>query len=359
MDQDGRPLMKKAFYLACGFCRWTSRDVGIKDQPVSSGGWRDQENINEKRIGALLDYYRQLAMREKAESEKKRYTRRKGFYQLSERYSAVSSALSRTRSGLMSSLSREVDELRIQEVSTVATDVTEELSDSFYTEPLVLAQITTVSQRLSSPELQPVLSNQLYPRHKQLLVKHSKRCRECDHNLSKPEYNPSSIKFKINLSALFHVPELKIKSMPNLKVNQPSQVILTMCNPLDFLSHVTLLPCDPLSDSWSNAKIELPVCELLLSRCDESVDFDDSISEQQHIEDDQTVVVFRKANKIGFFVTVTPLDDKDDVKVSFRLKHDYQTMASSLAAADKEPKEPEFVWLEHVVCVNLGPISPA
>ena len=33
-DQDGTPksAAKKVFYLACGFCRWTSRDVGIPDQ---------------------------------------------------------------------------------------------------------------------------------------------------------------------------------------------------------------------------------------------------------------------------------------------------------------------------------------
>ena len=28
----------------------------------------------------------------------------------------------------------------------------------------------------------------------------------CEHNLSKPEYNPTSIKFKIQLAAYYHVP---------------------------------------------------------------------------------------------------------------------------------------------------------
>ena len=35
LDPEGRATpSRKAFYLACGFCRWTSRDVAIKDQPV-------------------------------------------------------------------------------------------------------------------------------------------------------------------------------------------------------------------------------------------------------------------------------------------------------------------------------------
>lgn len=35
-QQAGTPTSapKKVYYLACGFCRWTSRDVGLEDQPV-------------------------------------------------------------------------------------------------------------------------------------------------------------------------------------------------------------------------------------------------------------------------------------------------------------------------------------
>ena len=29
---------KKVYYLACGFCRWSSRDVGIEDKSV--GEWK-------------------------------------------------------------------------------------------------------------------------------------------------------------------------------------------------------------------------------------------------------------------------------------------------------------------------------
>lgn len=33
-DAEGHATPRKAYYLACGFCRWTSRDIGLKDQPA-------------------------------------------------------------------------------------------------------------------------------------------------------------------------------------------------------------------------------------------------------------------------------------------------------------------------------------
>ena len=35
----GKKTAKKMYYLVCGFCRWTTRDIGLPDQPVASGGW--------------------------------------------------------------------------------------------------------------------------------------------------------------------------------------------------------------------------------------------------------------------------------------------------------------------------------
>ena len=33
-DDPSKTVPKKVYYLACAFCRWTSRDVGIPDQAV-------------------------------------------------------------------------------------------------------------------------------------------------------------------------------------------------------------------------------------------------------------------------------------------------------------------------------------
>jgi len=66
---------------------------------------------------------------------------------------------------------------------------------------LLLLVVTTLTQRLAQPEFQTELVSDLFPAHKHLMIKRSQRCRSCEHNVSKPEFNPGSIKFKIQLAA--------------------------------------------------------------------------------------------------------------------------------------------------------------
>ena len=40
----------KLFYLSCGFCRWTSRDIGLPDQQQSSGEWPEIEFENANKV---------------------------------------------------------------------------------------------------------------------------------------------------------------------------------------------------------------------------------------------------------------------------------------------------------------------
>lgn len=100
----------------------------------------------------------------------------------------------------------------------VAVEEVEELPDSIFTEPLNFLEgilwyiyigncyikrflVTSIDQRLLYPESQPVTVDKMFPVHKQLSIKRSLRCRACEHNVSKPEYNPNSVKFKIQLFA--------------------------------------------------------------------------------------------------------------------------------------------------------------
>jgi hypothetical protein len=60
---------------------------------------------------------------------------------------------------------------------------------------------TSLQQRLDRPEFQPELMKDLYPRRLTMGIKRSLRCKPCERNLLKPEFSPSSIKFKIQLIA--------------------------------------------------------------------------------------------------------------------------------------------------------------
>lgn len=62
---------KKLYYLACGFCRWTSRDVGLEDSLSTTGPWKEPECDKGKEFEHVLANMRLISLREKMLKEKK------------------------------------------------------------------------------------------------------------------------------------------------------------------------------------------------------------------------------------------------------------------------------------------------
>lgn len=91
--------------------------------------------------------------------------------------------------------------------------------------------VTTIKQRLAQPANQPETVKHLYPQHKNLSIKRSLRCRHCEHNVIKPEYNPSSIKYRIQLFASYHVPEIRFVRAEPLKAGASAFISLKVINP--------------------------------------------------------------------------------------------------------------------------------
>ncbi|XP_038839940.1 dynactin subunit 4-like, partial [Salvelinus namaycush] len=218
--------------------------------------------------------------------------------------------------------------------------------------------VTTLRQRLLQPDFQPAGASQLHPKHKHLLIKRSLRCRKCEHNLSKPEFNPTSIKFKIQLVAVSYIPEVRIMSIPNLRFQKECQVLLTLTNPVENITHVTLVGCeegDP-EDINTTAKVMVPTKELVLAGKDAAAEYDE-LAEPQDFQDDPDVVAFRKSNKIGFFIKVVPQREEDgDVTVSFKIRHDFRNLAAPIRPSEEGDAPTEAIWLTHHVELSLGPI---
>ncbi|KAJ7361752.1 Dynactin subunit 4 [Desmophyllum pertusum] len=251
-DDSKATQAKKVYYLACGFCRWSSRDIGIEDKSVASGAWQEQDSPAAKRVNTLVEYYRQLAQKEKMEREKNKLTKRRNYMHLSftptRKDKFGLSSLTRRKSSLSyltASFSPKGKEMADEAFSlrnpSVAVEEVETLPEEFYNKPLILENVPHLSQRLCQPDFQPGAIGDLHPRHKHLLAKRSQRCRECEHNLSKPEFNPSSIKFKIQLGAVYYVPMLRISNVPVLRFGKEAQVTLSLTNPVENLLKVTLL----------------------------------------------------------------------------------------------------------------------
>ena len=100
--------------------------------------------------------------------------------------------------------------------------------------------------------------------------------------------------------------------------------------------------------------MDLPKGELVLSARDDAAEFDDPHDQQQNFNDDPSVVVFRKANKIGLAVKVTPSKQGEDVRIAMNISYDYKNLATSLQS---DVKQPEQVVIKHPVFINLGPVA--
>jgi dynactin-4 len=104
-----------------------------------------------------------------------------------------------------SEASEKIEELSI-DIFTKSIDITkskENFKYIIYFFHFTSILVTTLDQRLQHPELQAENINELRPQRKQFIVKRSQRCRFCEHTVSKPDYCPTSTKFKIQLAALY------------------------------------------------------------------------------------------------------------------------------------------------------------
>ncbi|XP_015600489.1 dynactin subunit 4 [Cephus cinctus] len=392
--QDVKATPKKVYYLSCSLCRWTSRDAGIPDQYVATGGWPEQENPNSTRISTLIDFHKVLASKEKQEQQRKKFPTKRTFLQY-EKF-GLTSAMVRKRAGKPlepKSLIQHSD----QPAPAVANEEVDDLPAGIFTEAVDITKITTLEQRLQHPDVQAEKINELRPQHKQFLVKRSQRCRGCEHNVSKPEYSPQSIKFKIQLAAFYHVPEIRIVTCEPLRVGVASELLLKICNPTQHQTQISLLPLDtpttpttvtasgeeqelkreniqmgsespnllPLAVRQisvtedpkpitvvSGAEIALPECPLFLPPRDDAAEYDET-NDASHFQDDKKVVVWRKGNKIVVRLHVTPFANEQNkgepVIVGFVLRHGYVNTLATL-----EHKAPQKSELNVQLFLTLG-----
>ncbi|GFN83169.1 dynactin subunit 4 [Plakobranchus ocellatus] len=99
-DDPTKMIAKKMYYMACGFCRWTTRDVGLPDQSVASSSWPVLQSPNDQRIFAMLETYKVMAQIEKAEHERKKYVSRRTHLYRQDKYGGSTAGLRRKGMGM-------------------------------------------------------------------------------------------------------------------------------------------------------------------------------------------------------------------------------------------------------------------
>uniref|UniRef100_A0A915K5V0 Dynactin subunit 4 n=1 Tax=Romanomermis culicivorax TaxID=13658 RepID=A0A915K5V0_ROMCU len=280
---------KKVYYLMCGFCRWSTREAGIPDQQSATGAWPESANDFAKLLQGVQEDFRQMAAVEKAEKERKKYTKRRSqLTYVTDKY-GFQNLLAKRRLGL--GLSDNDASGKNTSCIEPSSEV-EPLPADIFTEKFVVEQINTVQQRHRYPELQAEFTKCMLPVRKALNVKRAQRCKKCDHNLCKAEFNPSSIKFKMVMSALYHVPEIRLCRIEN------RTALLTLSNMSSIQTHVIMLPNVELEGS-PFVQADIPLCEFVLPVKDDTADLDESNETQKNLfKDDSSVVVSRSGHKI-------------------------------------------------------------
>ncbi|XP_043272413.1 dynactin subunit 4 [Venturia canescens] len=395
---------KKVYYLFCALCRWTSRDAGIPDQFVATCAWPEQENPHTERINILIDHHKILASREKQQRERKKFQffvnmNAKRSYLQFEKF-GLTVAMARKRTG-RPAVPEEKWQTSDEPEPSVASEDVEDLPEEIFTKPVDITKITTVEQRLNHPEVQAEGVNDLRPQRKQFLVKTSHRCRACEHNVSKPEYGSQSIKFKIQLAAFYHVPEIRIVTCEPLQVGKMSELLLKFCNPTPHQTQVTLFPLDtpttPTTITASgeveelkrenmqmgcespnlmpsavrqasvmedpkaikitpSADITLPHSSVILPPRDDTAEYDDT-ADYHSFQDDPKLVVWRKGNKAVIRLHVTPHEIQEDKRdeeiiVGFVMQHGYVNTIATL-----EHKTPQKLDLRVKIYLTLDKIN--
>ena len=219
---------------------------------MASGHWPQPEAPDAARFATLHDHYKTLAQREKLEKENHRfYGRKLSYMQLTDKY-GLNAAVARRRAGLppLNSLTgKPVSQEGNGQVplapaeSKMINEVEQFDIEAMFNNPVDLSTIPTLEQRLAQIDIQPDNVQELFPRHKYLMIKRSQRCRKCEHNLSKPEYNPTSIKFKIQLAAFYHIPEVSIYNLANCPLVPGSEYnfVIKVANPTQHPTYIEFL----------------------------------------------------------------------------------------------------------------------
>uniref|UniRef100_H2YNG3 Dynactin subunit 4 n=1 Tax=Ciona savignyi TaxID=51511 RepID=H2YNG3_CIOSA len=359
--ESSKPTVKMVYYQVCTFCRWSTRCVGIPDKEVLTGTWAEKTNPTLPRITKLFEYYKYLEQKEKRDNAR-RSQKKKDFLsiplQLKQKYTSGKSPGKKSVLGdpLSTLRMKEPSMLKEVEVDSSPTLGLEDLEVAAPGEQVDFTSFSSIGQRLDQPDSQVVSTKEFVPRRSNMFLKQSLRCKTCDHNIIKPEYSPTSIKFKIHLIALNHIPEIRVHKACQLSPGVQSRVILSLCNPTEHVIHTTFLPLDGKLRQ-PNAQIELPKSEVMVGKYDEASDLlAQPGASPDSIPDDPSLIAYRRGNKVGFFVDVLPdsgLTPGDEIWVGMRFKHEHFG-AASVALLLKGEGQVECTWLTHTLYVNVG-----
>ena len=89
----------------------------------------------------------------------------------------------------------------------------------------------------------------------------------------------------INYFCSYHIPELRIKNIPELKVGKEVRIELTLQNPTPYVLHVTLFDLDESPEA--SAAVRIPDVAMALAPKDDTADLDIDQNISSQFSDDK------------------------------------------------------------------------
>ena len=348
----------KLYYLSCAHCKWSSRDVDIKDQrsPID---FKDRVSPHQERIDSLVSFYKDYAVHDNAELERaqKPFSGRR-----SSRYSSLldTSRFLKLTGGSDNPTSLRRSSLNVwdpKRPAAMAAQAGDPMppSDNLYTTAVDLSTVPTLEQQLRDPLFQPKSLKDFWPKQMLLTGKKLHRCKGCEHILIKAETNPGSIRFKIQQIALHTFPQVRILKLPRLVPGEKSEVLLSISNPVNYSVTVSFKACSDeiLKRVKENlaANVSLPEGEFVLAPNDDVGDLIDGENESLEDTENAKFVHSRHPGKIVLKFYVTPEAVSESIKFAFVLKFDHRSTLD--AERESEPyalEVPLLVKLCKPVC---------
>ena len=109
---------------------------------AATGGWPERENPHAARVSSLLEHYKALALLERQEKDRKKFTPRRSYLHFSDKF-GLTALVARKRAGLpplggvgMKDESGIIPEL----MPSVAVEEVDQLPEDIFTKPISLAQ---------------------------------------------------------------------------------------------------------------------------------------------------------------------------------------------------------------------------
>ncbi len=316
----------KVYFLSCSHCKWSTRDVSLKDKR-SPADFKDKVSDNQTRVSELILFYKEYAIQDVAEHEKVK----KPF--AARRPRTFGGLLDSTKFKLSSDSPRA--KRRIPSQIQWNSNICEKMkampsdhhppSDDLYSKPLCLAETSSMAQRFRDPSVQPSSVSGFVPHQLFLITKKLHRCNGCDHILIKAEMNPGSIRFKIQQIAWHVFPHVCIVDNPTLKVGEESVVHLSISNPVSHSMAVSFYQCDSnrITVKETISPCSVPNGLFFLTPND---DLGDLLNIDDNIKDDPQFVFSRHPGKIVLKFRVTPKDISQSVKFMFEMVFSHKPM---------------------------------